>query len=68
MRKEKKRAINNPLHTLFNSKHQQALVEMELTLTFLAFCQLSFSREGRREERGEILKKEGRRSCNWQNA
>lgn len=57
-KREKKRALNNPLHTSFNSKHQQALVVMELTPTFLAFCQLSFSQQGagRKEEK---FKKKG---------
>lgn len=49
---KKKNSINNPLHTSFNSKHQQALVVMEVTLTFLAVSH-SFHdlvREGKRSE------------------
>jgi len=50
--KKKKKSINNPLHTSFNSKHQQALVVMEVTLTFLAVSHSSHDmvREGKRSE------------------
>lgn len=51
-KKKKKKSINNPLHTSFNSKHQQALVVMEVTLTFLAVSHSSHDmvREGKRSE------------------